>query len=79
MRVDCYNACECAISEIEIGDTFYYDGYLYIRANEAVIAPDNCVAVRLDSGDVSICRPDLLVTKADTKVVVNTKDINGIL
>ena len=75
MRVDCYNACECAISEIEIGDTFYYDGYLYIRANEAVIAPDNCIGVRLDNGDITIFRSGELVTKADTKVVVNAKEI----
>ena len=75
MRVGCYNACECPISEIEIGDTFYYEGDLFIRANEAVIAPDNCIGVRLDNGDLSIFRPDVSVTKADTKVVVNVKDI----
>ena len=76
MRIDCYNACECTIDSIEYGDTFYYQGTVCIRVNPLSWADcSDCVFVRLDTGELIICKPSLEVIKADTKVVVNAKEI----
>jgi hypothetical protein len=75
MRVDCYNACECTIDSIEYGDTFYYKNTVCIRVNATMLYSGNeCAYVRLDTGELFICNFDMLVIKADTKVVANTKD-----
>lgn len=78
MRVDCYNATECQISDVEIGDTFYgKDNYLYIRINPSEYLVDDtgdlCYAVRLDIGELYRFPPFSSVILADTKVVANIK------
>lgn len=77
MRIDCYNACECTIDSIEYGDTFYYQDTVCMRVNAIVLLNSNreCAYVRLDTGELTICKPDMTVIKADTKVVANTKEI----
>ena len=75
MRVDCYNACECPISALDYGDTFYYADTVCMRVSTFNnVFGDDCAYVRLDTGEVWACKPDLAVVKADTKVVANTKD-----
>lgn len=76
MRVDCYNASECDISSVEYGDTCYYSGKLWIRANvsEVPITSNKCAIVALDTGDMKVVDSNTQVVLADTKVVANTKD-----
>lgn len=75
MRVDCYNACECRVEEIVVGDTFYYEGDLYIRvAHGGMITRGtaNAVcAVMLSTGALCAIADDVQVIKADAKVVAN--------
>ena len=77
MRVDCYNACECPISAIEYGDTFYYRNNLWIKVNASCMPLDNddCAIVALDIGELVIVKGDTAVIKADTKVVASTKEV----
>ena len=78
MRVDCYNACECPISSIQYGDTFYYNSELYMKVNTDLKSSLNdatiCWAVTLGDGMLTPFGEDTSVILADTKVVVNTKD-----
>lgn len=80
MRVDCYNASECPISSIQYGDTFYHQGELYLRVNTAMKHSledeTTCWAVALGDGMLMPFDADGSVTLADTKVVVNTKDVS---
>lgn len=77
MRIDCYNACETTISELEFGDTCYYLGRLWIKVNAIGIPvkPTDSVMVALDSGELSLVDNETNVILADTKVIANTKDI----
>ena len=76
MKVDCYNASACLISSLQYGDTFYYDGELYLRVN-ADLRTDNdhcsCWAVALGNGALIPINPDIPVVLADTKVVANNE------
>ena len=75
MRVDCYNASSCLISSIQYGDTFYYDGELYIRVNADLrngCDHCSCWAVALGNGALVPISPNVSVVLADTKVVANT-------
>lgn len=71
MRIDCYNASECAISELECGDTFYREGILYIKTNVSpfMVAEHTCFAVSLDVGLLTQFNENTIVTVAETKVV----------
>lgn len=77
MRVDCYNACECDVSTLTDGDTFYYRGELWIKVNATMsiaMSADECAIVALGDGMLTVVKGDTRVLLADTKVVVNTKD-----
>lgn len=78
MRIDCYNACETWVSEVEYGDTFYYKGSLYMRVSADIIGLElgDCVIVDLAKGDLTVVKGETDVILADTKIVVNTKDTN---
>ena len=77
MRVNCYNATECRLSDVQVGDTFYLDHVLHIK-----VAPNNvdvfatqqerCFVVALDTGALKSVKADAPVTMADTVVVANT-------
>ena len=75
MRIDCYNACECAVKELTIGDTFYLDGALYLLVGiddvDVIAMPmtDRCLIVDLARGRLCSIKSDVRVAKADTKVV----------
>lgn len=71
MRIDCYNASECAISELECGDTFYREGVLYIKVNVCpfMTTEHSCFAVALDVGLLTKFDENTIVTLAETKVV----------
>lgn len=73
MRVDCYNACECPVKDIEVGDTFYYDKELYIRINHGGLIEqkrkDIVFAIMLSTGRLDVFADDATVIKADSKVV----------
>ena len=70
MRVDCYNACECSLSELFSGDTFYLDGTLYLKAySQKEILEDCDFIVDLARGEIMLAKRDTMVQKADTKVV----------
>ncbi len=73
MRVDCYNACECPVKDIGVGDTFYYEDDLYIRINHGGLIDqkraDIVFAVMLSTGVVNVFADDANVIKADSKVV----------
>ena len=80
MRVDCYNACACSVANLNYGDTCYYSDDLYIRVNpigrlSRCVDDDECVLVKLCTGDMTIVHLSTNVVLADTKVVANTKDI----
>ena len=82
MRIDCYNASECPVINIQYGDTFYYNSELYMRVSGASRVPigepqactDICWAVSLSTGALTSFNSDISVILADTKVVVNTRD-----
>lgn len=73
MKVDCYNACECPVKDIVVGDTFYYDKELYIRIGHGGLIEqkrnDIVFAVKLSTGLIDVFSDDASVTKADSKVV----------
>lgn len=73
MKVDCYNACECPVKDIEVGDTFYYEGDLYIRIHHGGLIDqsrgDIVYGVMLSTGELCVFADDATVTKADSKVV----------
>lgn len=80
MRIDCYNASECSVIDIQYGDTFYYNSELYMRVSgvpvrEPQACTDICWAVSLSTGALTSFNSDISVIFADTKVVVNTRDI----
>lgn len=79
MRIDCYNACENIIAEVECGDTFYYRGSLYMRVNPDILGfdRDDYLIVDLARGDLEVVKGDTPVIFADTKVVVNTKELSN--
>lgn len=75
MRVDCYNACETEIAELEFGDTCYYLGTVWIKVNvNPALAITGCAIVALNTGELRIVDSSTNVILADTKVVANTKD-----
>ena len=74
MRVDCYNACETVLEEIEYGDTFYYLGKLYMRVSFDIGELERSVVVDLAKGEAIFMPNNTQVILADTKVVANTKD-----
>ena len=76
MRVDCYNACECPLSSLDYGDTFYLNETVCIRININVVKvlTNDIAYARLDTGEVFVTSGDTMVILADTKVVANTKD-----
>ena len=70
MRVDCFNACECELSELLSGDTFYLDGALYLKAYmESTAMADGEYVVDLARGEIMVVLKNTIVQKADTKVV----------
>ena len=75
MKVDCYNACECPVVDITIGDTFYYEGDLYIRISHGGLIhqtrSDVAFGVMLSTGGLCVFADDTEVIKADAKVVAN--------
>lgn len=81
MRIDCYNACECEVSSVEYGDTFYYNGRLCMRCRlgEGITSQaecTNCVyIIYLDVGEVMAVEYDTIVILANTKVVADTKEV----
>lgn len=79
MRVDCYNASECPISSIQYGDTFYHNATLYLKVNvdmkSSLRDETTCWAVDLSDGMLMPFGEETSVILADTKVVVNTEDI----
>ena len=78
MRIDCYNACECMICEVEYGDTFYYDGTICMRVNAYNVPFQTGTReafVRLNTGEIGLTDHDTLVIMADTKIVANTKEV----
>lgn len=75
MRVNCYNATECSVAEVEVGNTFYLESVLYIKVgvfDVDVVAeyPGRCFIVSLDRGELKSIREDTRVILADTMVVV---------
>ena len=69
MRIDCYNASECTIDEIDYGDTFYLNGILYIHINQTMFGyTDNQYAVDLATGMLEKFKPHTVVIKADAVV-----------
>ena len=79
MRIDCYNACECDVAELECGDTCYYNSTICIRLNfrrmdNGVPTSDMAAIAELNTGNVLFLPKDTKVILADTKVVANTKD-----
>ena len=73
MRVNCYNASETPLAKLDYGDTFYYNGILYLKAVSAIIPTDNvsmgsCLAVDLARGKICLFDDFLLVIKANTMV-----------
>ena len=73
MKVDCYNACECYFSDLEFGDSFYSDGFLYLKAfDKNWRDPDNGIAVKLSTGYLEVFSFQDKVIKADAKVVAVT-------
>lgn len=77
MRVDCYNACECTVDSLEYGDTCYYSGKVWIKANanDLPVTSGKCAIVALDTGELKVVDVDMMVVLADTKVVANTKEV----
>ena len=80
MKIDCYNASGCPISELEFGDNFYYDNVLYIKVDGVFEMPGDftvakCGAVRLDTGMFMWLDETCNVIYADCKVVANSKEI----
>ena len=82
MRIDCYNACECDVAELEYGDTCYYNSTICIRLNLTSCRMDNgvpisdiAVVAELNTGNVLFLPKDTKVILADTKVVANTKEV----
>lgn len=83
MRIDCYNACECDVVELEYGDTCYYNSTICIRLNltrgsyeyNGVPISDMAVIAELNTGNVLFLPKDTKVILADTKVVANTKEV----
>ena len=77
MRVDCYNACECTVDEIMVGDTFYLDGVLYLKVGVAdvdlVAMPmlNRCLIVELGRGVLKSIKAEAVVTRAETRIVAN--------
>lgn len=77
MRIDCYNATECEVGKVECGDTFYFDGTLYIKVGVmdvdiiAAAPADRCYIVSLDRGQLRSVKSEAKVIMADTKVVAN--------
>lgn len=82
MRIDCYNASECSIEQINCGDTFYLDGELWIKVAPLgvdLVAPlsDRCYIVSLSRGELRTIKYNAFVVLADTKVVANTREIGA--
>ena len=76
MRVNCYNATECPLSEIFVGDTFYLNSTLCIKVlpdNVDVFATqqDRCFVVELEKGILKSVKADAPVIKAETEVVTH--------
>ena len=76
MRIDCYNACETEIAELEFGDTCYYLGTVWMKVNpySLPVSSTGCAIVALNNGEMRIVDSSTSVILADTKVVANTKD-----
>ena len=77
MKVDCYNACECMVDSLEYGDTCYYSGKVWIKANvtDLPVTSNKCAIVALDTGELRVVDATMMVVLADTKVVANTKEV----
>lgn len=84
MRIDCYNACECDVIELEYGDTCYYNSTICIRLNltsynltsySGVPISEMVVVAELNTGNVLFLPKDTKVILADTKVVANKKEV----
>lgn len=71
MRIDCYNACECGLGDLDFGDTFYLDGALYLKV-QCYFNPSKSgysYIVDLARGAMRSESDETIVAKADTKVV----------
>lgn len=80
MRVNCFNASECPVSEITCGDTFYFESELCIKVapfNVDVIAPTQgrCYIVVLSTGELKSVKDEAPVIKADTEIVTKTTEV----
>ena len=73
MKVECYNASECPISQLQYGDTCYYNNELCIKTNVSAYRPleKQCWIVFLGRGELLSISNDTLVTFASTKVVAD--------
>ena len=69
MKVDCYNASEIWFADIEVGDTFYYCGTLYLKVT--VVGESSSSAVDLGRGYIIEFEPMCCVQLAKTRVVVD--------
>lgn len=73
MKVDCYNASNLPLSQVTVGDTFYYNDTLYIRVASMfsfISKRENEVAVvDLATGVLTALDEDSVVALADTKIV----------
>lgn len=81
MRVNCYNASECPVSELTCGDTLYFNGELCIKVapfDVDVIAPiqGRCYIVVLSTGELKSVKDDAPVISANnTEIVTKTEDV----
>lgn len=75
MKVDCYNACGLPLSQVTVGDTFYFQDSLYIcvapRVSFVSKRPDERLVVELATGALITLSEDTVVQWADTKIVAN--------
>ena len=76
MKIDCYNASECLLINIAVGDTFYYKNTLYMRVDGIPNLDDRASskvwAVELGKGLVTWFESDCTGTFARCKVVVDS-------
>ena len=67
MKVDCYNACNQALSTLISGDCFWYKDSLFILTD---VNRDGLYAVSLSDGHFTMFHhKDIMVQKARVKVV----------
>ena len=74
MRVNCYNASSCVLSDLTAGDTFYFEDKLFIKVAVGTVDvvaeyPGRTYIVALDTGELRSVKSDISVVLALTEVV----------